>query len=339
MRTHLFFLWALFLSQITLPHTTWAGPIEAIVQAIIQDFLADLPQHELEQKNLFKESFEKIQDDLQESKVLGFGASGRVIQLESSDQTKAFAYKEFKVPRTSDLWSNEYDAAAMRFLRELNVLLQCSGQPHLMSVIAWKPPDGQVSPGVFMPLMQANLSQFLRQKNKPLEKDTVQSILSQITNGLVALHGMKIVHSDLKPANILLDAHLQIKIADFERSHYFAECNHIHSDEEICTQWYRAPELILRGAFGSKVDIFSLGCITYECLTGTVLFYSGIKETEIDHLLKIFQICGSPSESNWPEGRGRQNYKKYSKQYEDQRKTVFSQKLNHAPEFILSRSS
>mmetsp|Transcript_22261 Transcript_22261/g.34092 ORF Transcript_22261/g.34092 Transcript_22261/m.34092 type:complete len:476 (+) Transcript_22261:993-2420(+) len=66
------------------------------------------------------------------------------------------------------------------------------------------------------------------------------------------------------------------------------------------TRWYRAPEILLRSqSYNSPIDLFAVGCILAELLTLRPLFPGS---NEIDQLHKLFQVLGTPTELNWPEG-------------------------------------
>eukprot|EP00742_Colponemidia_sp_Colp-10_P002568 GILJ01002743.1.p1 GENE.GILJ01002743.1~~GILJ01002743.1.p1 ORF type:complete len:1015 (-),score=107.91 GILJ01002743.1:329-3373(-) len=99
----------------------------------------------------------------------------------------------------------------------------------------------------------------------PLE---VISYISQILRGLDYLHKHHIIHRDLKPSNILLTKDRStVKISDFGVATQVAEV------ESLCrscigTPWYMAPEVIMLEPYSFKADIWSLGCVTLELVTG-----------------------------------------------------------------------
>ena len=64
------------------------------------------------------------------------------------------------------------------------------------------------------------------------------------------------------------------------------------------TLWYRAPEVLLGTTYATPVDIWSIGCIFAELFTRKPLFPG---QYEVDQLAKIFEMLGTPSESEWPE--------------------------------------
>jgi serine/threonine protein phosphatase PrpC len=99
----------------------------------------------------------------------------------------------------------------------------------------------------------------------------VRDIVRQIAAGLRAFHRLEMIHQDLKPENILVDPHGTVKIIDFG-STKIAGIEEIASplarDNLLGTRQYAAPEYLL-GYPGSNVsDIYSLGSIAYELLTG-----------------------------------------------------------------------
>lgn len=75
---------------------------------------------------------------------------------------------------------------------------------------------------------------------------------------------------------------------------------------QIVTLWYRAPEILLGDAlYGCSVDMWSMGCIFAEMVTGTPLFRG---DSGIDQLFHIFRIMGVPTEENWPDITMLRNY-------------------------------
>lgn len=68
--------------------------------------------------------------------------------------------------------------------------------------------------------------------------------------------------------------------------------------QEVVSLWYRSPEILLgEENYSTAVDIFSVGVIMFELLLGEPAF---VADTEIQMLLEIFRILGSPTEKTWP---------------------------------------
>ncbi|XP_059125811.1 cyclin-dependent kinase 3 isoform X2 [Peromyscus eremicus] len=88
-----------------------------------------------------------------------------------------------------------------------------------------------------------------------------------------------------------------IKLADFGLARAFGVPLRTYT-HEVVTLWYRAPEILLGSKFYSTaVDVWSIGCIFAEMVTGKPLFPG---DSEIDQLFRIFRTLGTPSEDTWP---------------------------------------
>lgn len=97
-------------------------------------------------------------------------------------------------------------------------------------------------------------------------------LFEQVIKGVSYIHAMKVVHRDLKPQNILVNSKKQVKIADFGLARSLAVTTPVLSSE-VVTLWYRSPELLSNMQdYNYFVDMWSVGCILFEMLTGCVLF-------------------------------------------------------------------
>lgn len=130
-------------------------------------------------------------------------------------------------------------------------------------------------------LMHTNLSKLIHgdsNESGPIMNPTYGSMLrvfQDIVAGLQVLHMMQVVHYDLKPENILLDHQLTAKIADFG-------CSKLRAHSYMTAMFagtlaYMAPEVYMAGVYADfatlhvdalKIDIFSLGVVMWECLSG-----------------------------------------------------------------------
>ncbi|NXR76398.1 MK14 kinase, partial [Pycnonotus jocosus] len=116
-------------------------------------------------------------------------------------------------------------------------------------------------------LMGADLNNIV--KCQKLTDDHVQFLIYQILRGLKYIHSADIIHRDLKPSNLAVNEDCELKILDFGLAR--------HTDDEmtgyVATRWYRAPEIMLNWMhYNQTVDIWSVGCIMAELLTGRTLF-------------------------------------------------------------------
>jgi serine/threonine protein phosphatase PrpC/predicted Ser/Thr protein kinase len=113
------------------------------------------------------------------------------------------------------------------------------------------------------------LAQWMIDHPKP-ELETVRGIVEQIAKGLRALHRAEMLHQDLRPENIMIDASGTVKIIDFG-STQVAGISEVFSTAQTNvrgTVQYAAPEYFLGASGSPRSDIFSLGVIAYQMLTG-----------------------------------------------------------------------
>ena len=114
------------------------------------------------------------------------------------------------------------------------------------------------------------LTQWMIDNPKP-GLETVRGIVEQIARGLRAFHRKEMLHQDIRPDNIMIDATGTVKIIDFGSTKItgVAEARRRASRDDILgTQQYTAPEYFLGEQVSSRSDLFSLGVITYQMLTG-----------------------------------------------------------------------
>jgi serine/threonine protein kinase len=113
-----------------------------------------------------------------------------------------------------------------------------------------------------------SLHRYLKEKSHGDEWQIRYQIIKGICRGLHYLHDLRINHLDLKPGNILLDVHMEPKIADFGLSRCFDEGQaRIFTKKIHGTRGYIAPEIINGGEISFKSDIYPLGIIIIKLLT------------------------------------------------------------------------
>lgn len=93
-------------------------------------------------------------------------------------------------------------------------------------------------------------------------------ITAQVLEALVAAHAAGIVHRDIKPENILIDAHGTAKVADFGLARAIGASNSSASSTLLGTVAYISPEVVTRGHSDERSDLYSLGVVLFEMLTG-----------------------------------------------------------------------
>jgi serine/threonine protein kinase len=160
-------------------------------------------------------------------------------------------------------------AFAERFLREARSLARFS-HPNIVTIYDFGESGGfcyitmEFVPG-------RNLRQLLQ--TGALEQEQMLRIVTQVCEALQYAHDVGVIHRDIKPENILLDEHGRAKIADFGLAKLVdlapAHLSLTGSHEIMGTVYYMAPEQLLRNVeIDHRADIYSLGVVFYEMLTG-----------------------------------------------------------------------
>jgi len=109
--------------------------------------------------------------------------------------------------------------------------------------------------------------------------ETVRNIVEQIARGLQALHRQEMLHRDLRPNNLMIDTNGTVKLIDFGSVQVagLAEISGIHEQEHILgTAQYTAPEYFLGEAGTPRSDMFSLGVIAYQMLSGRLPYGTNV---------------------------------------------------------------
>lgn len=125
---------------------------------------------------------------------------------------------------------------------------------------------------VITELLQSDLHKIIVSPQH-LSADHIKVFLYQILRGLKYLHSARILHRDIKPGNLLVNSNCVLKICDFGLARVEEPDQTKHMTQEVVTQYYRAPE-ILMGArhYSAAVDVWSVGCIFGELLGRRILF-------------------------------------------------------------------
>ncbi|KPP68974.1 serine/threonine-protein kinase NLK-like, partial [Scleropages formosus] len=123
--------------------------------------------------------------------------------------------------------------------------------------------------------------------------DHVKVFLYQILRGLKYLHSAGILHRDIKPGNLLVNSNCVLKICDFGLARVEELDESRHMTQEVVTQYYRAPEILMGSRhYSNAIDIWSVGCIFAELLGRRILFQA---QSPIQQLDLITDLLGTPS--------------------------------------------
>lgn len=204
--------------------------------------------------------------------VLGHGGMGAVYKVRQKRLDRLAALKIVRPDVASD------PAFTARFDREARTLARLN-HPNIVGVFDFgdvpaPTVSGPSSQNLYYFLMEyvdgVNLRQLI--ETRQVSPDQALSIVSQVCDALQYAHDNGVVHRDIKPENILLDDSGRVKIADFGLAKLAAEVDDIQltgTNQVLGTVRYMAPEQMQgSGSVDHRADIYSLGVVLYEMLTG-----------------------------------------------------------------------
>ncbi|KAI4871624.1 hypothetical protein NFI96_013404 [Prochilodus magdalenae] len=140
--------------------------------------------------------------------------------------------------------------------------------------------------------LERDLKQYMDDCGNIMSVQNVKIFLFQLLRGLAYCHRRKVLHRDLKPQNLLINDKGELKLADFGLARAKSVPTKTYSNE-VVTLWYRPPDVLLGSTeYSTSIDMWGVGCIFYEMITGRPLFPGSTVEDEL-HL--IFRILGEDS--------------------------------------------
>jgi len=198
---------------------------------------------------------------------LGSGAMGVVLLAVDQQLKRKVAIKLIQ----SSLFAKHFQD---RFLQEARAMAEVN-HPNVLVIHAFG--EHRRAPYFVTEFVSGTtLDRVIAECRRGIEVDLALRIMDEICAGVGALHAAGIVHRDLKPANILLDGQFRVKVADLGLAQKYVTAKAIK--ELVGTLGYIAPELTVdagvRVAASPQSDVYSLGCIAYELLTGQPPFES-----------------------------------------------------------------
>ncbi|XP_050218449.1 mitogen-activated protein kinase 15 isoform X1 [Mercurialis annua] len=261
--------------------------------------------------------------------VIGKGSYGVVCSAYDTHLGEKVAIKKI-----NDIFEHVSDAT--RILREIK-LLRLLRHPDIVEIKhILLPPSRREFKDIYVvfELMESDLHQVIK-ANDDLTPEHYQFFLYQLLRGMKYIHTANVFHRDLKPKNILANADCKLKVCDFglARVAFNDTPTAIFWTDYVATRWYRAPELC--GSFFSKytpaIDIWSIGCIFAELLTGKPLFPG---KNVVHQLDLMTDLLGTPS----PEAIARvrnEKARRYLSSMRKKKQIPFSQKFPNADPLAL----
>ncbi len=189
---------------------------------------------------------------------IGAGGMGEVYLAEDTALDRPVAMKF--LPRALSR-TEEY---RRRFLREAQAAARLS-HPNIVTIFEVGDHDGR--PYFTMEHVEGrSLKDYAAELHPSLE--TIIDLIDQLAEGLASAHEKGVTHRDIKPANILIDSHGRARIVDFGLASVKGTDHITRTGSTLGTIGYMSPEQVTGGEVDSRSDLFSLGVVFYELLTG-----------------------------------------------------------------------
>jgi serine/threonine protein kinase len=194
---------------------------------------------------------------------LGEGAAGIVYR--ATDGTTEVA---LKVLRAMDVESQR------RFEREARLARACDS-PHVVRIL------DVGDDYIVMPLYRGSLASRLARDGALTPRETAR-LAAELARGLDALHAQGVLHRDVKPSNVLHDDAGTAVLTDFGLARGVDSTQLTREGQVLGSLHYLAPELIEGAPASPASDVYALGCLLYECITGSPPF-AGRSEAELGY--------------------------------------------------------
>jgi eukaryotic-like serine/threonine-protein kinase len=196
-------------------------------------------------------------------KKIGEGSSGEVFEAEHTELGRKYAVKVLSAAHTA-----AHDAVE-RFRREARAIASLS-HPNLVRLHDFgKSLDGRVF--LVMELLKGKTLEVHAEARLPWREATTLAI--QVAHALEAAHAAGLVHRDLKPQNLFLTSDGELKLLDFGVAMALADTADSEKRQKgfavFGTPEYMAPEQVAGEPVDARCDLYALGCVLYELVTGT----------------------------------------------------------------------
>lgn len=198
---------------------------------------------------------------------LGAGAFGEVYRARDTVLGREVAIKRIRLDAFAE--PSQLDEVNKRFLREAQVASQLR---HPNVVITHDIVSAPTMSFIVMELVTGQTLAKLLQAKARLSLSETIDLLSQVAAALDYAHQNHVVHRDVKPANIMIEPSGQVKVMDFGIAKLDSGQNLTATGNIVGTPNYMSPEQARGEKVDGRSDLFSLGCILYECLSGEKAF-------------------------------------------------------------------
>lgn len=230
---------------------------------------------------------------------VGQGTFGEVFKARHRKNRTVVALKKI-------LMENEKEGFPITALREIKILklLQHENIVDLIEICRTKPTNfnrQRASIYLVFEFCEHDLAGLLCNQAVRFSLAEIKKVVQMLCNALYFIHFNKILHRDMKAANVLITKNGVLKLADFglARGIYLArDPNKNRYTNRVVTLWYRPPELLLgEKNYGPPIDMWGAGCIMAEMWTRHPIMQGN---SEQHQLTLITSLCGAINNEIWP---------------------------------------
>ncbi|KAJ5541987.1 hypothetical protein N7535_004405 [Penicillium sp. DV-2018c] len=237
---------------------------------------------------------------------LGEGTFGEVYKARSKLDTTVVALKKI-------LMHHEKEGFPITAIREIK-LMKALRHPNILQLremaIERGKGEGRKKPSLYMvfPYMEHDLSGLLENPAVQFSEPQIKCYLMQLLEGLKFMHANRILHRDMKAANLLISNGGLLQIADFGLARPYDDAppqpgkGGGESTRDytalVVTRWYRPPELLLQlRKYTTAIDLWGVGCVFGEMFKGKPILTGN---SDLNQAQLIFNLVGTPTEETMP---------------------------------------
>ncbi|KAJ5144137.1 uncharacterized protein N7515_002924 [Penicillium bovifimosum] len=237
---------------------------------------------------------------------LGEGTFGEVYKARSKKDTTVVALKKI-------LMHHEKEGFPITAIREIK-LMKALSHPNILQLremaIERGKGEGRKKPSLYMvfPYMEHDLSGLLENPAVQFSEPQIKCYLMQLLEGLKFMHANRILHRDMKAANLLISNGGLLQIADFGLARPYDDAppqpgkgggdSTRDYTALVVTRWYRPPELLLQlRKYTTAIDLWGVGCVFGEMFKGKPILTGN---SDLNQAQLIFNLVGTPTEETMP---------------------------------------
>ncbi|KAF7261841.1 hypothetical protein EG68_00950 [Paragonimus skrjabini miyazakii] len=211
---------------------------------------------------------------------IGEGAYGMVFKCRDVTTGQLVAIKQFT--------SSDDDPVIRKIaMREIRMLKRLK-HPNLVNLIEVFRKKKRLN--LVFQYIDNTLLNEMEKRPRRLDKKRIKKITWQILLATDFCHQSNCIHRDIKPENILISKNNEVKLCDFGFARFLTGSEGPYTDY-VATRWYRAPELLVGDTqYGPPVDVWAIGCVFAEIITGTPLWPGS---SDLDQLFLITRNLGN----------------------------------------------